>query len=78
MAILGDLADLGVPDLVFLIKTRAMTGELLLERAGDDARLTFDTGRLVHITSAFVSQRLGELLVHLGRLTTSQLTQALT
>jgi hypothetical protein len=77
MAIVGDLADLGTPDLLYLIKMRGMTGELFLRRGDEDARLSFEGGRLVHVTSSLVSQRLGELLVHLGKLTEPQLDQAL-
>jgi hypothetical protein len=77
MAIIGDLADLGAPDLLYLVKMRGMTGELRLRRGGEDACLVFDAGRLVHVTSSSVSQRLGELLVHLGKLTEQQLAQTL-
>jgi len=77
MAIAGDLADLGTADLLFLIRMRGMTGELLLQRGDEDACLVFEQGRLIRATSSAVSQRLGELLVHLGRLTEPQLAQAL-
>lgn len=77
MAIAGDLADLGAADLLYLIRMRRMSGELRLQRGDEDACLAFEQGRLVRVTSSVVSQRLGELLVHLGRLTEEQLAQAL-
>lgn len=77
MAVAGDLADFGVPDLLYMVKMRGLTGRLMLQRGDDDAVLHFQDGRLVRVASARVSQHLGELLVYLGRLTEEQLGQAL-
>lgn len=78
MAVAGDLADFGVPDLLYMIKMRGMSGRLTLRRGDDDAALHFQGGRLIRVASSRVSQRLGELLVYLGRLTEEQLSAALT
>ncbi len=77
MAAAGDLADFGPSDLLYMIKMRGMTGRLTLQRGEDDATLSFQQGRLVRVTSSRISQRLGELLVYLGRLSEEQLGTAL-
>jgi hypothetical protein len=77
MAIVGELTDLNVSGLLGLIKLHGMTGQLALQCADDDAVLHFQQGRLVRVNSSRVSQSLGDLLVHLGKLTTPQLAEAL-
>lgn len=77
MAIVGDLTDLGVSDLLYMFKMRGLSGTLVVRNGDDDATLQLQQGRLVSVSSSMVWQRLGELLVHAGKLTADQLTTAL-
>ena len=77
MAFTGDLADVRVPDLLYLITLRSLSGHLRLRRGQEDALLEFRTGRLVRVTSSQAAVPLGELLVQRGLLTPQQLALAL-
>jgi hypothetical protein len=73
MAIIGDLADLGVPDLLYMFKMRTMSGRLTVEMDGERADLVLEHGSLVRVSSNRVSQRVGDLLVQLGHLELSDI-----
>ena len=77
MALMGDLSDLSLPDLLYIFNLRGMTGRLTLQSGNDDALLYFQRGKLVHVTSSKISQHLGQLLVRLGKITMEQLGSAL-
>lgn len=77
MALMGDLSDLSLPDLLYIFNLRGMTGRLTLQSGNDDALLYFQRGKLVHVTSSKISQHLGQLLVRIGKITMEQLGTAL-
>jgi DNA-binding CsgD family transcriptional regulator len=77
VAIIGDLTDLSLSELLSLISLRAMSGQLVLQRRDDDAVLEFKAGHLVRVVSSRVSQPLGELLVQRGTLTPQHLAAVL-
>jgi hypothetical protein len=76
MPIIGDLADMGLPDLLYIFKLRGTTGRLALQRGGDEAVLYLQQGRLIQVASSQLAQSLGELLVRQGKLTEPQLALA--
>ncbi len=75
MAIIGDLHDIGLPDLLSLLTLRRMTGQLMLQHSDDDAVLEFQAGRLVRVTSSYLSQPSGDLLVQCGALSPQHLAE---
>jgi hypothetical protein len=79
MALKGTLGDFSLSDILQLIGLQRKTGLLVLSR--DDVRVSigFDQGRVVHAESSdrTIDQRVGQLLVRIGKLTEARLEQAL-
>jgi hypothetical protein len=74
---IGELTDLGVPDLIDVFSRRGRTGRLTVKAGGQEVYLYFDAGRLVLVTSSDLTLRLGRMLVRQGLLDTPRLLEAL-
>lgn len=74
---MGELSDIGVADLLYLLALRRQTGKLTVSANGDEVTLYLDRGQLSSITSTNMGLRLGRMLVRLGYLTVEQLQDAL-
>jgi hypothetical protein len=79
MAVSGDLKDINLGDLLYLLSLRGATGRVRLinEDEGDEATLYLRHGVIINVTSARVPQRLGELLMESGLLTRRQVVRML-
>jgi len=77
MALVGNLRDFGLTEFLFLVDRGYKTGKLTLTTKGDQAELYFQNGKLVYATRYGQDERIGELLVRMGRITQEQLQQAL-
>jgi hypothetical protein len=73
----GDLADLGVADLLYLLALRGQTGRLTVSTPPVLAHLYLVKGQLVLVTTTDPTLRIGEYLVQAGVLTDAQLAEAL-
>lgn len=76
MALVGNIRDFGLSDFLYLVDRGYKTGCLHLNRADDAAILFFEKGKLVYAARQEHSERMGELLVKLGKLTPQQFQQA--
>ncbi|NWJ96188.1 MAG: DUF4388 domain-containing protein [Chloroflexi bacterium] len=77
MALVGNLRDFGLSEFLYLVDRGYKTGKLTLTTKGDQAELYFQSGKLVYATRYGQDERIGELLVRMGRITQEQLQQAL-
>lgn len=77
MAIMAELGDIGVADILNMLAIRRQTGRLTVRVDGDEVSFYLGDGRLVLVTSSNLSLRLGQTLRRLGALTIQQLHQAL-
>lgn len=77
MSTIGELTDIGVPDLIDVFTRRERTGRLTVKAGGQEVYLYFDAGRLVLVTSSDLTLRLGRMLVRQGLLNTPRLLEAL-
>ena len=77
MAIMADLDDLGVADLLYILGMRRTSGYINVHADGTAVRLMIDGGRLVWVTSSDATLRLGRMLVRHGMLRQPQLDLAL-
>lgn len=79
MPLVGNLRDFALHDFLYLVDRGYKTGSLLLDRptANDAANLYFDKGKLLSVVRPHRRERLGELLIRLGKINPQQLTQAL-
>jgi len=77
MPLVGNLRDFSLPDFLYLIDRGYKTGSLLLRRPDDSALLFFDKGKLVYATKQQRRERLGDLLVRMGKITPQNLEEAL-
>lgn len=77
MSTIGELIDIGVPDLISIFTRREKTGRLTIKAGGQEIFLYFDSGRLALVTSTDLTLRLGRMLVRQGLLDTTQLLEAL-
>jgi hypothetical protein len=75
----GDTGSISMPDLLHMLSMQRQTGTLTISLADEDVCLEFATGELTHAFSRNTpsDQRLGEILVRRGILTTKQLDNAL-
>lgn len=78
MALYGDLSEISLADLLYLINWRQLSGRLTLQSGHDDATLWFRQGQLVHVASSRLAHHLGQWLVRRSRVTLAQLGEALT
>lgn len=72
MALVGNLRDFSLSDFLYLIDRGYKTGCLYLERPDDSAVLYFNKGKLTAMYRNNTHQHVGELLIHLGKLTPEQ------
>lgn len=79
MPLVGNLRDFALHDFLYLVDRGYKTGSLQLDRpaANDAAHLFFDKGKLLSVIRPNRRERLGELLIRLGKITPQQLAQAL-
>lgn len=74
---MGELSDIGVADLLYLLALRRQTGKLSISTQGDEATLFLDKGQLSSVSSSNMGLRLGRMLIRLGYLNPDQLREAL-
>lgn len=77
MSFMGELSDIGVSDLLYLLALRRQTGKLAISANGDEVNLFLDNGQLVVVTSSNMALRLGRMLVRMGFLQPGKLREAL-
>jgi len=79
VALQGTLRDFGLPDILQLIGIQRKTGILVLERDNESVELKFLDGRVVGAenSTTCVEDLLGQVLVRTGKITGSQLSEAL-
>jgi hypothetical protein len=77
MAFMGEITDIGVADLLYLLALRQQTGKLAVNANGDEVGLFIEQGRMILVTSSNMSLRLGKMLVRLELLTNERLRDAL-
>jgi hypothetical protein len=77
MALVGNLRDFGLSEFLYLVDRGSKTGRLTLQKPGDRAELYFQTGKLVYATHFGQDERLGDMLVRMGRLSQEQVNFAL-
>src|SRR4051812_47159878 len=74
---MGELSDVGVADLLYLLALRRQTGKLSISANGDEASLYLAKGQLIFISSSNMGLRLGRMLIRLGILDKDRLHEAL-
>ena len=74
---MGELADIGIADLLYLLALRRQTGKLTVSAHGDEVYLYLDEGQLIYVTSSNQSLRLGRMLLRLGLIDAVRLREAL-
>src|SRR5262245_55129756 len=74
---MGELSDVGVADLLYLLALRRQTGKLSISTHGDEASLFLDRGQLSFVSSTNMGLRLGRMLIRLGFIEVDQLRTAL-
>ncbi|HVX29983.1 MAG TPA: DUF4388 domain-containing protein [Nitrolancea sp.] len=77
MGFSGDLDDLPLQDVLYLLSTRHRSGRLTLRTSMNEFVLLFDHGRVASVVTDDDSLRIGRLLVEQGYVTEAQLEQAL-
>lgn len=77
MAFMGELRDIGVADLLYLLALRRQTGKLAISSNGEEVGLFLDCGQLILVTSSNMSLRLGRMLIRMGFLDADGLRDAL-
>ena len=77
MAFLGELSDIGVADLLYLLALRRQTGKLAISTNGDEVSLFLQSGQIVLVSSSNMALRLGRMLTRMGFLPPKQLREAL-
>src|SRR5215216_740410 len=74
---MGELSDIGVSALLYLLALRLQTGKLSISTQGDEATLFLEKGQLSFVSSSNMGLRLGRMLIRLGYLHTEQLREGL-
>ena len=77
MAFMGELSDVGVTDVLYLLSLRRHTGRLTISANGDEVGLFLTNGQPVLVTSTNLALRLGRTLIRQGFIDASQLQEAL-
>lgn len=77
MAFGGDLKDLPLEDILYVIANRGMSGRLTLTTSADEVLLAFEHGHVASVTTSDESLRIGRMLVDQGFVSEDELEQAL-
>lgn len=77
MSFMGEINDIGVADLLYLLALRRQTGKLTVSANGDEVNLFLDNGQLIVVTSSNMALRLGRMLVRMGFIDADRLREAL-
>ena len=77
MAFMGELADIGVADLLYLLALRRQTGRLTINANADEVSLYLQNGQLLVVTSTNLALRLGRTLLRHGLIDAQQLQDVL-
>lgn len=77
MPVVGELRDFALHDFLYVVARGAKTGSLRLWHPDESATLYFDQGKLTSLVRPAQYERLGSLLIRLGKLTLTQLDAAL-
>ena len=77
MSFMGEINDIGVADLLYLLALRQQSGRLSVVANGDEVSLHIEHGKMVLVTSSNMALRLGRMLVRLEFLTYDRLREAL-
>lgn len=79
MPLVGNLRDWALHDFLVLVDRGHKTGSLQLERPtiNDSTHLFFDRGRLLAVLKPHCRERLGDLLIRMGKVSPQQVAQAL-
>ena len=77
MAFMGELSDIGVADLLYLLAVRRQTGKLTINANADEVNLYLEDGQLLLVTSSNLALRLGRTLLRLGMIDAPQLQEVL-
>lgn len=76
MALVGNIRDFGLSDFLYLVDRGYKTGCLHLQHDGEKATLFFEKGKLIAASrQPGQGDKMGELLVRLGAITSHQLEQ---
>ncbi|NJP05646.1 MAG: DUF4388 domain-containing protein [Chloroflexaceae bacterium] len=75
MPLVGNIRDFGLSDFLYLVDRGYKTGALHLNHEHETAVLYFDKGKLIY-GSRTQGERVGELLMRLGKITSQQVEQA--
>lgn len=73
----GDLIDLPLQDILYVISSHGKSGLLTLTTQSHDISLRFDRGAVASVTTSDASLKIGQLLVAQGYVTEEQIEQAL-
>ncbi len=77
MGFYGDLVDLPLQDILYIISSHGKSGLLVLTTQSHDISLKFDRGAVASVTTSDGSLKIGQLLVSQGYVTEEQIEQAL-
>lgn len=77
MGFYGDLDDLPLADILYVLSSHGNSGRLTLSIPGDEITLVFDRGHVASVTTTDVNLRIGRLLVDQGYVSDDQMEQAL-
>lgn len=77
MGFYGDLQDMPLQDILYVLSSHGKSGSLTLSIPTDDITLLFARGRVASVTTSDANLRIGRLLVDQGYVTDEQMEQAL-
>jgi hypothetical protein len=77
MSLVGNLADLGLGEILQILSLSRKSGVLSLHGRGREGRIRFQNGQIVQATSSAFPENLGDLLLHKGLVDVDTLKQAL-
>jgi hypothetical protein len=73
----GDLEDLPLQDILYVVSSHGKSGLLTLQTQSHDIALKFDRGAVASVTTSDGSLKIGHLLIAQGYVTEEQIEQAL-
>jgi len=77
MAFMGELSDIGVADLLYLLALGRQSGKLSISANSDEVGIFIHKGQMALVTSSNPTLRLGRMLTRLGILSPERLREAL-